>query len=81
MSNALEQLSAPLLFEHAKRLADAHRTTAARCRALGYEKTALLFERMGAACMETTKLVRASAALEGPALRVVRSADEPKGAA
>lgn len=71
MSAALDQLLETVRVEHAQRIADAHRVTAARCRALGYERVARLFERMALACGEPAKLARASAALEGPALRVV----------
>lgn len=78
--NALDQLPAELGPEHAKRLADAHRSTAARCRALGYPHVAALYEKLAAACLVPAKLARASAALEGPALRVVTggAGDQPR---
>lgn len=70
--SALDALPRELRAEHASRVAEAHKVTAARCRALGYERTAQLFERMAAACGEPVRLGRASLALEGPALRVVQ---------
>lgn len=81
MSNVLDAIPRELRAEHASRVAEAHRTTAARCRALGYERTAQLFERMAAACGEPVRLERACAALEGPALRVVQGGRGPQGAA
>lgn len=70
--SALDALPRDVLAEHASHVAEAHKVTAARCRALGYERTAQLFERMAAACGEPARLGRASLALEGPALRVVQ---------
>lgn len=70
--SALDALPRDVLAEHASHVAEAHKVTAARCRALGYERVALLFERMAAACGEPARLGRASLALEGPALRVVQ---------